>query len=361
MMDISGLIIEILAAAWHVLEDSAVFLLFGFLLAGVIKVAMPMGFVERGLGGRSVRSVLRAALIGIPLPLCSCSVVPTAIALRKEGAGKGATSAFLVSTPETGVDSISISYALLDPVMTVFRPVAAFITAFVAGVMEIVAGKETEIPNGVSACEDGCCSDECQTGEKPSNGRKAYEGLRYAYVELMDDLAGWMVIGFLVSGVIMVAIPDGFFAGTLNGGLPAMLVMLIAGIPMYICATSSTPIAAAMILKGLSPGAALVFLLAGPATNIGTIMLLRKFMGARSVWIYLASIAVTSIALGFTLDGLYMWLSVDPHTVMGKAAEIFPESVERFAAVVFALLAARSVMAVNLAPALARLHHAKQE
>lgn len=360
-MDVTGLTLEILAAAWHVLEDSSVFLLFGFLLAGVIKVAMPMGFVERGLGGRSVRSVLRAALIGVPLPLCSCSVVPTAIALRKEGAGKGATSAFLVSTPETGVDSISVSYALLDPVMTVFRPFAAFITAVVAGVMEIAAGKETDMPNDALACEDECCSNECGTGREPANGQRVFDGLRYAYVELMDDLAGWMVIGFLASGVIMVAIPDGFFTGALSGGLPAMLLMLIVGVPMYICATSSTPIAAAMILKGLSPGAALVFLLAGPATNIGTIMLLRKFMGARSVWIYLASIAITSIALGYSLDGLYQWFSIDPHTVMGKAAEIFPESAERAAAVVFAVLAARSVAAVNLAPALARLSHSRQE
>lgn len=341
-------ITAIIVSTWVILEDSAIFILFGFALAGVIKVYLPLGAVEKSLGGRDLRSVAKAALLGVPLPLCSCSVVPTAIALRKQGASKGATSAFLISTPESGVDSISVSYALLDPLMTVFRPLAAFITAFFAGTLEILFGKDDlTAPDQQPAKVSSCCSSGCgkdAVSDKVSETGRLREIFRFAFVEMMDDLAGWMTFGLVFAGVVMALVPEKFFTEFFNDSYLAMPAMLLLGAPIYICATSSTPMAAAMIMKGLSPGAALVFLLAGPATNISTIMILRNFMGARSMWIYLFSIAFCSIALGLTLDLVYEALAINPAATIGEAAEIFPEPVETAAAIIFTSLAAWSVL-----------------
>ncbi len=341
-----SLLIDIAISAWGLLKDSAIFILGGFLLAGVMKVFLPMDIVGRFLGGPGLRPVVRASVIGIPLPLCSCSVLPSAMALRKMGASRAATNAFLISTPESGVDSISISYALLDPIMAIFRPIAAFITALTAGVLENVFGvKENEAEKGADPLaddDDYCgCSSSCET-PKPEN--KFIEGIRYAFFDLMDDLAFWMVIGLLLAGVILTVIPDNFFAGIAGEGYLAMPIMLFVGVPMYICATSSTPMAAALIMKGLSPGAALVFLLAGPATNIGGIMIIRDFMGKRSAVLYLVSIAVCSIVLGVSLDLLYSALDIDPMATIGSASDIFPDVAETFGAVMFTLLAGRALL-----------------
>ncbi|VAX17925.1 Uncharacterized membrane protein, YraQ family [hydrothermal vent metagenome] len=341
-------ITAIIASTWAILEDSAVFILFGFTLAGIIKVYLPMGAVKKSLGGRNFGSVAKAALIGVPLPLCSCSVIPTAVALRKAGAGKGATSAFLISTPESGVDSISLSYALLDPLMTVFRPMAAFLTAFFAGLLETLFDKDDSVVSTEQKrAEPAGCSSGCEKNAVADDGGatgRLRKIARFAFVEMMDDLAGWMMFGLVFAGVIMALVPEKFFTEYFNESYLAMPAMLFLGVPIYICASSSTPMAAVMIVKGLSPGAALVFLLAGPATNISTIMILRNFMGARSMWIYLFSIAFCSIALGLALDAIYGALAIDPAVTMGKAAEIFPKSVETTSAVIFTALAARSIL-----------------
>ncbi|VAX22692.1 Uncharacterized membrane protein, YraQ family [hydrothermal vent metagenome] len=338
-----SLLVDIFISAWGLLKDSAIFILGGFLLAGVMKVFLPMDIVGRFLGGPGLRPVIRASVIGIPLPLCSCSVLPSAMALRKMGASRAATNAFLISTPESGVDSISISYALLDPIMAIFRPIAAFITALTAGVLENIFGvKENETEKATEPVADDCgCNSSCEA-PKPEN--KFMEGLRYAFFDLMDDLAFWMVIGLLLAGVILTVIPDNFFAGIAGEGYLAMPIMLFIGVPMYICATSSTPMAAALIMKGLSPGAALVFLLAGPATNIGGIMIIRDFMGKRSALLYLVSIAVCSITLGVSLDLLYSALDIDPIATIGSASDIFPDGIETFGAVMFTLLAGRALL-----------------
>jgi len=342
-------LIDILYSAWRILEDSAVFILGGFVLAGLIKTFVPLKSVERSLGANGIKSVLKASVIGIPLTLCSCSVLPTAMTLRKMGASRGATSAFLISTPETGVDSISISYALLDPVMTVFRPIAAFVTAFTAGFLEnaLFRGEDDSLQTGESAasgCDDSC-GDDCSVENKSSVSAKLIGGIRYALVDLMDDMAGWMTVGLIAAGAIETLIPGSFFHDYLGSGFIAMPVMLLIGAPMYVCATSSTPMAAAMIMKGLSPGAALVFLLAGPATNIGSLAIIKKFMGGRSLAVYLFSIAVCSILMGMGLDAFYSLMKIDPAVTMGGATNIFPEPLERASAVAFVILCARPLAA----------------
>lgn len=345
-----------LASAWDVLEDSALFMIGGFAVAGIIKVFLPFSVVSGRLSGDGMGAVTRAAIIGVPLPLCSCSVIPTAMTLRKMGASKGATSAFLISTPESGVDSIAVSYALLDPIMTVFRPLAAFITAFTAGALENLFG-EKDGPLAADPVADHCgddCGDACQSASPPANGingaagftAKLSQGLRYAFGDLFNDMAGWMAVGLLAGGALNVFIPEGFFTGLPGGSFAMMLVMLGVGLPMYICASASTPIAAAMIMKGLSPGTALVFLLAGPATNIGSMALIRRFMGGRALFIYIAAISVCSIALGLALDWLYSAMAVNPAMSMGVAGEIVPPGIKTAGALALAFLFAR-LMAAN--------------
>ncbi len=216
-------------------------------------------------------------------------MLTAAVSLRKQGATKGATTAFLISTPESGLDSIAVSYALLDPILTIARPVAAFITAFVAGIIENLfsygSGK-SEIPLHHPCPVDGCCDGiDCAPQVHKSHHRfaeKLRSGVRYAVCELWADIAGWFFIGLLLAGAITAIVPEAAIGRTVGSGLPAMLIMLAVGVPLYICATASTPIAAALILKGISPGAALVFLLAGPATNVATLTVLVKILGKRA-------------------------------------------------------------------------------
>lgn len=359
-----------LASAWEVLEDSALFMIAGFAMAGLIKVFLPFSVVSGRLSGGGMGPVTRAAIIGVPLPLCSCSVLPTAMTLRKMGASKGATSAFLISTPESGVDSIAVSYALLDPIMTVFRPLAAFVTAFTAGALENLFGEKDGSPAanpGPDHCGAGC-GDACQSPSPVSNGingtagftTKLSQGLRYAFGDLFNDMAGWMAVGLLAGGALNVFIPEGFFTGLPGGSFAMMLVMLGVGLPMYICASASTPIAAAMIMKGLSPGTALVFLLAGPATNIGSMALIRQFMGGRALFIYLAAISTCSIALGLALDGLYYTLGANPAMSMGVAGDMVPPWIKTALALALAFLFARLALVNGFSTVLATLRRGKE-
>jgi len=264
-------IIVSLRESWHLLLDSAIYVLFGLLIGGLLKVFLSPSYVARHLGKGRYSSVAKAALLGIPIPLCSCGVLPAAASLKKQGANNGATTAFLISTPESGVDSIIVSYALLDPLLTVARPVAAFISALVAGLLENLANPPR--PDGplradLSCPVDNCCNGIDCTPEKHNNHHSRVEkvrfGIKYAVNDIWADLAVWFLAGLLIAGAITAAVPDTLITAHLGGGLSSMLLMLAFGVPLYICATASTPIAAALILKGVSPGAALVFLLAGP-------------------------------------------------------------------------------------------------
>ncbi len=329
---------EVLSFSWLLFRQAAPFFVFGLVLAGVIRMFLSPEYIARHLGRRGLSSVMKAALAGIPLPLCSCSVLPVAASLKKQGADKAAVSSFLISTPESGVDSILISWALLDPVMTVARPLAAFITAVAAGLFQNLFGKrpsgETLVGPDVSespgctscGCSSGCCSASTDEGPQKKGLLGVLKGiLNYAFFDLWEELAGWFFAGLLVAGIISAILPQDFFSQHLGGGIESMLLMLVVGIPLYICATASTPIAAALILKGMSPGTALVFLLVGPATNVTSLSVLLGILGRTGTVIYLATIAVFSVVFGLILDAFYSVSGIVPSAVMGKAAEIVPD------------------------------------
>lgn len=293
--------LNMVRASWGTLEQMAPYLLFGFAVAGALSVLMPPEVVERHLGGRGFRPVLKASLFGVPLPLCSCGVIPVAMGLRKHGASRGATVSFLLSTPQTGVDSILATYSLLGPVFAVFRPVAAFVTGVLGGWLtervETAEERAEQARQAGEACEDDCCAHR----KRPPLRR----GLRFAFHTLPNDIGMAMLGGILIAGVISALVPDDFFAGALGTGLAGMLVMMLLGIPLYVCATASIPIAAALIAKGVSPGAAMVFLVTGPATNAAAIATIWKTMGHRTAFVYLGTIAVSALLCGFLLDFLF--------------------------------------------------------
>jgi len=284
---------------WGTLSEMAPYLLLGFLVAGVLSAFVPPDLVERHLGGKGWRSVLKSSLFGVPLPLCSCGVVPVAASLRRHGATRGATTAFLLSTPQTGVDSVLVTLGLLGPAFAVFRPLAALLTGVVGGCVVDAVG-DTGDPNDDAppACTDECCS-------MPHGTGRLKKMLRYGFVVLPRDIGRAMAVGLAIAGVIAVAVPEDFFTGALGSGLVAMLLMMVVGIPIYVCATASVPIAAALIAKGVSPGVALVFLVAGPATNAATLTTVWKVLGHRTTLTYLATVAVAAVLSGLLLDYLF--------------------------------------------------------
>jgi hypothetical protein len=337
---------------WRLLADAAPYVILGLLVGGLLKVFLSPALVARHLGRGRFASVFKASLLGIPMPLCSCAVLPAAAALKRQGANNGATTAFLISTPETGVDSIAISWALLGPVMTVARPVAAFATAVVAGVAENLAswsGDQRPAVADLSCPVDRCCDGvDCDAevhGRHHTRREKIAAGLRFAFGELWGELATWFAIGMVVAGLIGAVVPDDAMSTYLGGGLTSMLVMLAVGIPLYICATASTPIAAMLILKGASPGAALVFLLAGPATNVASLSVVLRVLGKRATVIYLASIAVVSVACGLALDAVFAWLGLSAVAQVGQASEIVPEWLRTVSAGVLVAISIRPVSA----------------
>lgn len=333
---------EIVSAAWMLLEQSSLYILLGLVIGGMLKVFLSPDYVARHLGSGSIRSVFKATMLGIPLPLCSCGVLPAAAELRKQGANKGATTAFLIATPESGIDSITVSWALLDPLMTVARPVAAFFSAMTAGIIEnllsakdLATAQAATMPS-VSLARPVCTEQACGCGHPPASDnrgenqgwlRRIGAGMRYAANDIWGDLAGWFFLGVALAACITILVPSDWLAVYLGGGLSSMLLMLLIGIPMYICATASTPIAAALILKGVSPGAALVFLLAGPATNIAALAVLVKILGKKGVVVYLLSIAVISVLCGLGLDALYFFLGISAMATVGEITETIPHGV----------------------------------
>ena len=324
-------LMEVFRQSVNLLFASAPYIIFGLLVSGLLRVFLNPNLVSRHLGQGRFGSVFKAAFLGIPIPLCSCSVLPAAVTLKKQGANNGATTAFLISTPESGVDSIAVSWALLDPIMTVARPVSAFIAASAAGIAENLFGASTvsqAAKPDLSCPVDGCCSGvDCSPEEHRKHHslvEKLRAGVKFAFGEVWGDMAGWFFIGLLIAGLVMAFLPPDILGKYLGGGMGSMLIMLAAGIPIYICATASTPIAAALILQGVSPGAALVFLLAGPATNVTSLTVLFGVLGKRAAAIYLTTIALSAIAFGMAVDAVYAFLGLSSTAMMGKAGEAFP-------------------------------------
>ena len=319
--------------------ESAPWLVLGLIIAGLLKEFVPMRWMEKQLGQKARFPVVKAALIGAPLPLCSCGVIPAAAGLRKAGASKGATTSFLISTPETGVDSIALSWVLLGPFMAIARPIAAIFSAITAGWL---VGKES--PENVDAAtnqtkahtdaqhahtEHSCCGNHSASSHAVSLGTRVKRGIHYAATEMVDDIAIWLLIGIGFAAAVQAFVPASFLAqwGT---GLLAMLVMVIISIPMYICATASTPIAAGLLVAGVSPGAVLVFMLAGPATNIATLGVVYKLLGKRALWSYLAGVLGCALAFGGAVDWLF--------TTLGWQLNLMENTAEQDHASIFAIV-----------------------
>jgi uncharacterized protein len=283
-----------------VFGEMAPYLLFGFFAAGLLSIFISAETVEKHLGGRGLGPVLKAAFWGVPLPLCSCSVIPVATSLRRHGAGRGATAAFLLSTPQTGVDSILVTYGLLGPVFAIFRPVAAFVTGLVGGALvnKFGNGNAGDGTEQAEACHEECCE------HKERRGR-FLRALHYGFVTLPRDIGKELIVGLLIAGLITALVPQDLFSDAIGPGFLQMLLMMAVGIPMYVCASASVPIAAALMLKGVSPGAAFVFLMTGPATNAATIVTIRKILGTRSAAIYLLTVAAMALVCGVLLDHVF--------------------------------------------------------
>lgn len=331
---------NLLEIFWNLVIESAPWLLIGYLLAGIIKQVIPSEWIHKQLAKPGFLSIVKGAFIGAPLPLCSCGVIPTALAVRKAGASKGATSSFLVATPETGVDSISFSYAVLGPVFAIARPIAALTSAIVAGVLVNKFDQEQAPVEMEPAAKSSCChSKNQQAVAEPSLGEKLVSSVNYGYGRMISDTAKWLLIGLMAATVITAVVPQSFFLRWGDGVL-AMLVMVVVGLPMYICATASTPVAAGLLFAGISPGAALVFMLTGPATNIATMGVIREQLGTRSLLAYLAGVIGTAVVCGLVLNQLYSAFGWSLQLSMLGHGEAYPLW-RQLAAILLAALVAR--------------------
>jgi len=281
--------------------EMAIYLVFGFLVAGILHVFFPDSIVRKHLGKPGMLSMIKSTLFGIPLPLCSCGVVPVATSLRRSGASKGATVSFLISTPQIGADSFLLTYSLLGWVFAVFRIITSLLTAILAGIALLLFDKEKPAQEN---------SDINQTTDS-TPAQRLKDLPAYIEYELFGSIAGTLLVGILVAGLIGVLLPNGFFEQYFNYPFLSMLIMLVVGIPMYVCASASTPIAASLVLKGLNPGAALVFLLTGPATNAVNLSTVSSIIGKKSTLLYLTSISAVAMLMGYVFNLMAGSIGID--------------------------------------------------
>ncbi|KAF7777102.1 hypothetical protein PMAN_a2321 [Pseudoalteromonas marina] len=327
---------DLLNNFWQLFLLSAPWLMLGLLIAGLLNVYLPANFLNKHLGKEGFLTTVKAALIGAPMPLCSCGVIPAAIGLRRAGASKGATTAFLVSTPETGVDSVSVSYVLLGPFMSIIRPIAAICSAIVAGVL---VGRDTDRlqtkPVADAQTKTSCCASktaepkvQTSCGDKPnkalqSQWQKVQQAISFSCNKLLSDTMVWLMIGLFFAALVQTYVPESFLTQW-GSGIVAMLVVILISIPMYICATASTPIAAGLLLSGVSPGAVLVFMLAGPATNIATLGVVANELGKRAVFAYLTGVIGVALIFGFLTDYLVTEFGFVVSPQLGEEHQVLP-------------------------------------
>lgn len=305
---------EFIESLYGMLCGMAPYILLGFLIAGLLHAFVSSKTMSRHLSGTGIGPVFKAAMFGVPLPLCSCGVLPSAIALHRGGASKAASTSFLIATPQTGVDSIAATWSLLGPAFAIVRPVAALVTAMFGG---LAVGNVEKEPRANVSCHDSACS----VDDEPQRSflQKTTDALRYGFVDLVGSIGGWLVIGLIIAAAITVFVPDGYFTLLGNNPLLSMLVVLVVAIPMYVCATGSIPIALSLMLKGLSPGTALVLLMAGPAANFASFTLISREMGRKAALTYLGSIVVGAICFGLAVDYLLPSGWFDPVAVHASA------------------------------------------
>lgn len=288
---------------WNLTLEMAPYLLLGFLIAGFLNGAFSKDWMQRKMGKKGVGSAIKASIFGIPLPLCSCGVIPTGVSFHKQGASKGATNSFLISTPQTGVDSVLVTYSMMGWAFALIRPIIALITGVLGGIWADTIKGENQKTENIEACE-----------HVPGDTKKEHWWNRifvYAFVTFLQDISRWLILGLVLATIITIAVPDSWFTEYLDKPWLNMLIILAASVPLYVCATASVPIAAALLLKGISPGAALVFLMAGPATNVATFTVLWKSIGKKTTLVYLASIMIGAIGFGLIVDYLFpaSWLA----------------------------------------------------
>ncbi|MDZ7641405.1 MAG: SO_0444 family Cu/Zn efflux transporter [Desulfurivibrio sp.] len=341
--------------------DAAPWLLLGLVVAGLIKAFIPEDLLQKWLGGYGFKPVLRGALIGAPLPLCSCGAIPMGLALHRGGASRGATTAFMVGTPGVGVDSLALTYALLGPFMAIVRPLGAIFSAVVAGLLINLlpvaaavsrAGNHldptvaTSIPPNPPSANG--CGPACSCPEEPT-GRIAdlKAGLRYTFSEVLDDIAWWLLLGLVLAAGLLTAAPPGVL-GQYAVGPVAMLVVALIGIPMYLCAQAVTPVAAALIVAGVSPGTALVLLLAGPITSIATLAVLRREFGLAATAVYVVAVAGVAIVAGLLTDTMITAFSLDIPAQLGAARQLLPEIVKYPALAVLLFMAVKPLRTLVL-------------
>jgi len=325
-------LINIPADFWVVLSEMAPYLLFGFFIAGVLSVLISPQAVERHLGGPGIWPIIKSAAFGVPLPLCSCGVIPVAASLRRHGASKAATISFLIATPQDGVDSVMVTYGLLGGVFALFRPIFALVTGVVAGSVVSVADK-----GDGPAAQAGTAELVCR---RKAHSR-ARQAMQYGFDHLPRDIGRALLIGLVVAATISAVVPRNYFADVLPPGILQMLLLMLVAIPIYVCATASVPLAYAMILAGVSPGAAFAFLMTGPATNAATIATIWKVMGKRTTIIYLATMIAGALVGGALLDQLV----TGPQAVPGGAVGwMLPPSVKHVSGVVLLAVLANAIV-----------------
>ena len=311
-MEFSHLIYALL----NILNQMSPYILLGFILAGMLHVFIRPDTMSRHLSGHGWRPVVKAALLGIPLPLCSCGVLPTAVALRRQGASKGASTSFLIATPQTGVDSIAATYALLGLPFAIVRPIAALVGSVTGGMAVDRSDKDGDndmpVTASATACSDGCCQSAAEAEAPRGFINKMWAAVKYGLTDMVASVGKWLVIGLVVAAVITVAVPDSLFLSLAEYPRLAMLVMVAVAVPMYVCATGSIPIAMSLMLKGLTPGVGFVLLMAGPAANFASVMVLSKSLGRRATAVYVLSVVVTAILFGLLIDYLLpaQWFAI---------------------------------------------------
>ena len=300
---------------WGVLLELSPWLLFGMFIAGALHVFLPKGFIHRRFGGRGFGDVAKASLLGVPLPLCSCGVIPAAIGLKKDGASNGAATGFLISTPQTGVDSILVSASFLGWPFAIFKVFSALIMGLVGGsLVNLVEKNHPPIPPPEISCSK-------------NNGKKAnlfVELFKFGFGNLLRDIYGWLLLGIIAAALIGTLIPPAYFSKfSWMQGLGGMVLMLVISVPLYVCATASVPIAAGLIHAGLPLGSALVFLMAGPATNAATIGTVYKAFGKKVTVVYLGTVICLSILLGWVFQSvLFVSMSETTHSHHEKSGVI---------------------------------------
>lgn len=300
------LVYTFMNSIWILSLKMSPYLLIGFLFAAIIHIFLPISYVSQKLGGENLKTVIKATLLGIPLPLCSCSVLPVATTLRQRGAGKAPTLSFLITTPVTGIDSIFVTYSLMGAAFTLSRIFISIVIGIVAGSLVILIDKYNHDElrdNSLSICNSNCSS--CTTNiiqDSVSRIYKLKEAFLFAFKKLPEELSQPIILGLIIAGLISTLIPEGSLTKYLGSGIFSVIIATILGIPMYVCATGSIPVAVTMLLKGMSPGAAFAFLIAGPVTNPISITTINKILGKRYLLLYIITVFIVAIFSGLVVD-----------------------------------------------------------